>query len=734
MYVTNDPNDKYAFLFSGSKAERYENDIKLVFDTLTQYYGYPKGNIWVVFGDGNTTPPNTIDATYFTNANYVDITDQVSLDTALSAFTTLVSTNNSAFEALAGPRKTAVVYITGEGDTGGLNINSSGIILDTTWFNDSLNQPPAVWPDPPPPSHLRNCYVYTIMQQGYGGQFFDNFGTSLGQKSFISACGSGESMLIDEDGDSNGSFFTLALMKGLRFEKLPADATPPDKYADELGAGVEFIIDLKESFDFAVAYLQAASTDSVTKTPVHVSGGGDVPHCLGRPDFRIRDGDELPAPETRGWWESPDIWITNDDYPAATSEDNDYYMYDNTSNKIHVRVNVEGTHPVRLIHMGGKVFVSGGGGPANPYLIGDLVSLQILKPGENDTMLFDYNFDLGVTHRCIRAKAGLTDFTGEQSSMDEDTDWDPHQRQEEAQRNTDPSPLKSGGGADTDTGEAKVDEEAPEEEAAPVTDPDPDPVTDPDPDDPVTDPDPDPVTDPDPAPDTDTKSTNNLRGAKEHIYVIKNNFRYSRDFRYRIDPVLFKREKEFRFNWCRIDPGYKEKYQKLIPVMKPYPHIGFQLKPGEEAHIVNHIGIRKEAKIKEPVNLRFEIEMGAERIRRFLCMRLNSVLRMSFIPFSGVTMRIFEASFSMSGMVKSSAGRLMPNVVVIAKTLNGRQSAAVMSDKEGQWAFKEINPDIYMVYAIYQKKASKEVYVHGMPVKKRRETKGIEIILDKDVK
>jgi hypothetical protein len=50
MTITYRSEDKYAFLFSGPTTDRFLKDLENVFQTLTEYYNYPPGNITVVLG------------------------------------------------------------------------------------------------------------------------------------------------------------------------------------------------------------------------------------------------------------------------------------------------------------------------------------------------------------------------------------------------------------------------------------------------------------------------------------------------------------------------------------------------------------------------------------------------------------------------------------------------------------------------------------------------------------
>ena len=255
MPNTSSPNDKFAFLFSGSTQTRYLLDLKAVFDTITQYYGYKDENIWVVSGDSALTTTDFPGA----NLHRENISDQAGLESKWGDFLNDAKANNV---------KVALLYFTGLGDLNGLTITPTGPTLNSDWFKDRLNHPMVGLPPPLP--DLRNCHVNMLMQQSHGAQFLTGVQNSgLEHYSFIAACGSGETMDYNTDGDeTDGGFFTYAWTKALQFEKLPAGGANAGKYADQLDTGNDInLISMAEARDFAVEYCANTSLPGIAEIP-----------------------------------------------------------------------------------------------------------------------------------------------------------------------------------------------------------------------------------------------------------------------------------------------------------------------------------------------------------------------------------------------------------------------------------------------------------------------------------
>ncbi len=697
MAITSKSEDKYAYLFTSDVSERYLNDLEKVYNTIRDYYSYPDANIWLVFASAALP-----DLTAFPGL------DGAAVKKTVSSVSAMLDTFEDSTEGLfhkvlnepgsGAGKKSVLIYFTGAGHDGSITV-AAGEDIDSAWLETRLGFT-LLDPGPPPIPISMNekCQINVLMQQPHG-ESFQNCVSAIADNTFTYACAQGEA---SPGGTSTGSYFTTGWVSALRFEQLGAVAANyPGKYADEIDlAEGSLHIAMDQACKYAVDYCQenglaSGSTPNSNKL-------GDDPY-LGLPMLHILDGDEDTPPQS--WWESPDIWLSCPGYYSA--EGNDYYVYDEV-NTIHIRVNAGGCHPVRLIYIGSKVFRSGGGGTGEVHT-GTHTPAAVLKPGENSTYTYTYFYHSGFAHSCIKSRAAL-ELIADADIDDLDSgglavnEWDPHSRDNEAQRNTDPSGLKSSsGGAGADPGEGKADEEAPEGDAEPDTD--------------------------NPETDTDTKSTKNLRAYKEHVYIIRNTFRGKRDFRYLIDPALLKDTKRFLARWFALDPRNPERMKELRPVAEPVPHIPLLLGSGRELHILNYIGLNKGIKPDKPLRFKFDIQVGTKCVMKFLGLRLRGLKRMPFMSWSGVTMIVSDGSFTLKGIVRSGDRKLLDKIFVIAETIDGRQSAAATVDEKGTFIFSEINPDIYRVWARCGKLTSKKIIVHGQPLDKKSKKRPVIVDL-----
>lgn len=420
MAITSRPEDKYAFLFSGSTDARYLEDLKNVFKTITEYYNYPikvlpvvpVGNIWVVSGD------SALLETDFPGANLVNISSVAELESAFNSFAHAASTPAPS------DMNTALLYFTGGGSFGTLHLDKDGSeTIDNAWLTARING-----------TYNGNklglkCHLNVVMQQSYSGGFVSALSDAIivQQWSFTSACGSGET--VDTDGnDTYGSFFTYAWTMGLQLQKIPSTA----KYADELTPiGDQFIVSIRQARDFAVEYcgeVSALNISSNTLCTMH----GDSQQYLGKPAFLIRNG------ETQ-WWESPDIYITNSEYSGT---DNDIYVT-GEDNTIHVNIKNSGTHPVRSFWLGVNHFGTGFSATdfrycknfSKDHTGAQLPLSDIIKAGDEYLHDYDMAFDVSETHDYIVARTTLLQIV--EDTLNTPADFNPPSLEAEARRNLD---------------------------------------------------------------------------------------------------------------------------------------------------------------------------------------------------------------------------------------------------------------------------------------------------------
>jgi len=679
MAISIRPEEKYAFLFTGDVGERYENDVIKVFNTLTEFYGYPIDHIWVVSGGGSF--PNAT----FPGSNELLASTEAVLKDALEAFTKAARTIDT--DRPAGTLNNAFLYFTGKGsretvgifDTSLLVINGveptdgTAIKISGNWLKTALQideeQTAIAGSDVTDNDLLANCQIDVYFEQSYGGGFYDDAPTALNvlpspNWSFTSACSNGET----SSGGTTGSDFTDAWTNGLKLVTLSSGPNS-GKYADELTAGTEDITNLKVSLRKAWTYAKDVTTNSGDYS--EAGPAGDEIKYLGLPAFLIRDGVSPVA-----WYESPDIYLTHPGDGYAAQDD---LYHESENNRINIDVKNSGTHPVRSFWMGHMVFFSGGGGAGEPEVI-NLTSATVLKSGDTYPYTYDYLFST-TTHRCIKAKARLTQIFDEDIDTDntDDVDWHVTDEDCEAQRNLDkfnpPPPPPEQPAPEPDN--ADVDEEIPEEEAEP------------DPED----------------EDNGSRSMRNIRGFKEHIYCIRNIFKKPHKFLIVFPEDYRDYKKYFRIEWFKMNGNLYKNLTALEIVEKPYMHIPVKLEPGETMNILFYLALLPGVDFSKEIRLPFDILVDVDKdimyqIKGKIRKTGFHELKSEYAPFSGITVVVSQGKGStITGKVTDRNNKPVPGSLVFIHTINERQSAVTMTNKEGFYIMPRINCDSYKLMA-----------------------------------
>lgn len=330
--------------------------------------------------------------------------------------------------------------------------------------------------------------------------------------------------------------------------------------------------------------------------------------------------------------------------------------------------------------MGHMVFFSGGGGAGIPEVI-NLTSATIVKTGDTYPYTYDYNFPDTYTHRCIKAKARLTEILPEDIDTDntDDVDWHVTDEDCEAQRNLDkfnPPPLPPEQPA-PEPDNADMDEEIPEEEA------EPDPADE----------------------DNGSRSMRNIRGFKEHIYCIRNIFKKPHKFLIVFPKDYRKYKKFFRIEWFRMNDDLVNSLTQLEIVEKPYMHIPVKLEPGETMNILFYLALLPGVDFNDEIRLPFDILVDVnkdilDQIKAKIRKTVFYELKSEYAPFSGITVVVSQGKGStIIGRVTDRNNKPVPGSLVFIRTINERQSAVTMTDKEGLYIMPRINSDSYKLMA-----------------------------------
>lgn len=635
--ATKNPNDKYAFLFSGPTGERELKDLENVSEVLVTYYNYPISNVKIVLGSTPAAMPG------FSGLTAVIVASQVQLESQLTTFATMA----------AGANKTVLLYFAGWGtsETGiaKLAIDNGALptYVDPTWLTPRLNA-------------FGASQVNVVMQQNNCGGFTSALtGCTLADWTFTFACGATESSY----GDSPvvmGSYFTHAWTRGLKLEKLPPSTPDSGKCADQLAAGAEgtnLLVSLEEAeiFGKQVHDLDPAYDMAGVSTPGYIKPVGSSPQYLGLPDLLIRDG----SPQ---WYESPDITLTHPNHPwvDATPGNEDWYIADSPpppppgvfNNTVHVDTRNIGTHPVRLYSLAVDLFPTGGGGTSDQYDICDIVPVGgVLKPIDQvdidtpddirDTHSKNIKFENTSTHRCIKVE--VKQFCTGVNGLDHS--WNPLAFDYEGQRNIDlmsvvPPPLL-----------------------------------------------------PPPFP--------SIMGVKKHIYALKNPFEQPRIFYIVFPHNYFQYENKIQFRWLEVAQDRIARQIPFTITMEPHPHIAVRLKKGEEKKILFSAALNPEFALNEDVVLPFDILVENLDVEddNVNFRKAAAAVQPDAVAFAGLTVVIKKGAGTIKGVTLDRDGNPAAGAKVFLRTINDLQGAVVKAGKDGAFDFENINADVYKMKA-----------------------------------
>ena len=686
MAMTHNPEDKFAFLFSGRTDSQSLKNLKEVYDLLTYnpdvtnptgFCGYPSSNVKICIGGTDT---NSVLADY----PFSVVSDVAGFRAKFFEFATTVNARNTSPDGLSHPVNTVLLYFTGTADTSDpgnitfdvidgppvTSISQSQLRLTLRGFNpvnDPLNTRQ---------NYLLNSYVHLVFDLDSAGGL-DQFVTALdadhiGTKTY--SCSSGET--TENELLSGASKFTFFWCRAFRM--VPFDDGAGINYADTMPTGYvednisDELVSVTQACEYAKLNWPASPPNPPAQNPFS-NYVGTGPFYLGLPWLVIRDG-------TPNLWQSPDIKLYHPDSNPPynelpdTAEENidDYYKDDSAAvgttgyiykNHIHIYIRNFGTHPVVHLKTNFILYNTGCGGSG--YSLPSAKDDDLRTSGSNfliphnnpfDPVIslpqddisdssvhyingIEYNFDqvpfLTDTHRCIRAKTTL----GINSEPDM-TDWNFANVDSEAQRNINLAAVSSGG-----TGGKKAEKE--------------------------------------------------IRDVFRKKFLIKNPFNKAYLFRVIYPP--FPPLEDF------IDISiYKTGVKNILVKPKRFGSIIYseiRLKAGEEVEFYAEILKKMSLKVFDRIELPFEIMVAKRDIKPAIQER--SRIRMPrFITLAGFTINLAVRDANLAVQVVDEKGNPAVNAPVMVVTAEGLQAARLMTDKNGLLRLEGINPSKYNIHVI----------------------------------
>jgi hypothetical protein len=157
-------------------------------------------------------------------------------------------------------------------------------------------------------------------------------------------------------------------------------------------------------------------------------------------------------------------------------------------------------------------------------------------------------------------------------------------------------------------------------------------------------------------------------------------------------------QERFGLEWFGIPGGQEKERFPLEPEWEPVPHIPFKLEPKEEASFLLRVEPRLKTKLEKEIRLPFEIwaEGDWPEDARPL---LYEVDMPEFAPIAGFTVVLQAGAGTLFGIVLDQGGEPLPEAKVHLRTVNRLQRASIGTDGKGHFAFADINPDVYHIWA-----------------------------------
>lgn len=340
--VNNDMNSKmYAIILSGgieavSNYERYWNDCSFIYQTLRNRYNIPKNNIYVVMSDGTDPEADMVSFSKGKISSPLDLDFDGEADIEYAATYQNVSNIFSELRGRMTSEDHLFMFVIDHGGTTGNN-NSyiclwNGERLYDTQLASMIDMLPA-------------GTVNIVLGQCYSGGFVDN---------------------ITKDGcvistASTGSEPSWAC-SNLLYDEFVFHWTSAIAGQDAFRELVNADIDDDGHITVDEAFLYAKENDTKNETPMYNSLPVSVGETLAfdkEPevntcDLIIRDNVEDTGREpnltTDIHWDSPDIWVRNQNDSIEVHE-NPYYSLDHINVYVYVRITNRGT---QKYHAGSK--------------------------------------------------------------------------------------------------------------------------------------------------------------------------------------------------------------------------------------------------------------------------------------------------------------------------------------------------------------------------------------------
>lgn len=426
----------YAVILSGgvnknSNYERYWNDCSFIYQTLVYKYGIPRSNIIVIMSDGTNPAADMLSVTSQYKSSPLDLDFDGNNDIQYSATLSNVQNVLNNLSINMSENDHLFFYVIDHGGTTDY-ISDSYICL---WGNEKLyDYTLANWLTP-----FTNKYinVNVVLGQCFSGGFIDNL--------------TKEGCVVATASKGNESSWAC---NDIPYDEFVYHWTTAINEANSYGVSASSDLDNNGKITMEEAFLYAQNNDKRNENPQYVSTPNSVGEDLAfnnlapTVDLYIRDNIDDSGKEpnltTETFWNSPDVWVRNNDDGISVHE-NPYYASDHLASIVYVRVTNRGKKKFdgtnRWVHVNWAMASTGLTVKAwkgrelynNSYVTGGALtpaSIPELEPGESKvvkltwalpTQLMDENPGQEKHHFCLVAR--ILDISYVDEYHESDPDW-----------------------------------------------------------------------------------------------------------------------------------------------------------------------------------------------------------------------------------------------------------------------------------------------------------------------
>ncbi len=188
-----------------------------------------------------------------------------------------------------------------------------------------------------------------------------------------------------------------------------------------------------------------------------------------------------------------------------------------------------------------------------------------------------------------------------------------------------------------------------------------------------------------------------IQGFKKHSFGFRNPFETRRQFLLPMPELLQELDGQLQLELFSARAGEAEDLPLEI-VPEPFPHVSFALEADEARELLIQVNVAPDFAAEDGVRLPFEILVAGdwgEEVRA----PAAAVEQPGFAPLAGFTIVVKKGAATVRGTVADREHRPVPQARVFLRTADDLQGATLLAGASGEFAARDVNPDVYFVRA-----------------------------------